>query len=163
MTETVKKPERNLAEVIRSRREVGGEMFDLSAQAQRLSAGIRVAEKWVDDTVKHAAPYEMTSQAEMIRDQLEEELARVAYEMEVLRQRREYKDMGREEVPERVIDNALLSDTMLEAYCILSAAPEEIFIAGARDEGSTRTRYRLMGALLAAQGAANAEMERAEG
>ncbi len=159
MTDTTTRPERrlerNLAEVIRHRR-AGGEMFDLTAQAQRLTQSIRVVEKWMAATDEDIVPPEMASEAEKLHDQLEEELSRVAYEMETLRRRHEYK-----EVPEEVIDNALLSDTLLEAYCILSAAPAEVFGVG-ETEGRSRMRYKIMGALLAAQDAANAEVERLE-
>ena len=159
---TATKParERSIAEIIRHSRRPEGEMADLSKQAQRLYRSIGVAEQWIEATMKDVAP-EMCSQAEMIHDQLEEELARVVYQMEDLARRREYKEMDREEVPEGVISNALLSDTLLEAYTVLSSAPEEVFGIG-ESEASARTRYKLMGALLTTQDAADAEPKRVE-
>jgi hypothetical protein len=115
----------------------------------------------MDATVRGAAAPEMVTRAEMIHDELQEELARVVYEIEALARRREYTEMGLSDVPERVIDSSLLSDVLLEAYYVLSAAPEEV-IGSAGSEGSARTGYKLLGALLVAQDAANAEMKGAE-
>jgi hypothetical protein len=145
-----------IAEVIRYSRQPEGEMFDLSAQAQRLSRSIAAAEKWMDATMDATTPPEMTARAEMIHDQIEEELARVVFELEDLRRRREHEGLEQGGVSEGVVSGALLSDTLIEAYCLLAQAPKEMFGVGEL-EASERTRYRLMGAaLLAAQDAANA-------
>ena len=134
-------------------------MAELSAQAQRLGRALDVAEKWIDAA---GTSTEMWHQAEYTHDKLEGELTRVIWELEVLNRGREYKDMGREELPKGVISNALLSDTLVEVYCALKVAPEEIFGVGEREAGP-RSRYAMMGVLLAAQDAAKAEMERLEG
>jgi hypothetical protein len=148
----------NIAEAVRHSHGPTGDMAELSAQAQRLGRALDVAEKWIDAA---GTSTEMWHQAEYTRDKLEEDLTRVIWQMEVLNRGREYKDMGREEFPESVISNALLSDTLIEVYCALRVAPEEIFGVGEREAGR-RSRYAMMGALLAAQEAANAEVERAE-
>jgi hypothetical protein len=51
--------EERIAEVIRYSRQPEGEMFDLSAQAQRLSRSIAAAEKWMDATMDATTPPEM--------------------------------------------------------------------------------------------------------
>jgi hypothetical protein len=63
------------------------------------------------------------------------------------------------EVPDGVARAAVLSDSLLAAYCALRDAPEEAFSV----EAPERERYAIMGALMAAQEAANAEMHRAVG
>lgn len=146
------------AEVIRRSRRPKGEMADLSAQAQRLHRSLAVAEEGMASNLRGAAAPEMATRAEMIHDELQEELARVGYEMENLARRREYKEMDRD-VPECVISGSLLSDTLLEAYCVLATALEAVISSGG-SEACARARYKLLGALLVAQDAANAEMER---
>jgi hypothetical protein len=148
----------NIAESVRHSHGPTGDMAELSAQAQRLSRALDVAEKWIDAA---GTSTEMWHQAEYTRDKLEEELARVIWQMEVLNRRSEHKHRGHADVPEAVISSALLSDTLLEVYCALRVAPEDIFGVGEREAGR-RSRYAMMGALLAAQDAANAEMKRAE-
>jgi len=160
VTETTTK--RSIAETIRYSRRPEGEMADLSAQAGRLKRSLDVASKWIDATMEGNVATELTAHAETTHDQLEEELSRVVYQMEELARQSECKGLGHEDVPEGVIDSALLSDTLLEAYCVLAAAPENIFGVGGA-EASARTRYKLMGALLVAQDAANAEVARGEG
>ena len=54
---------------------------------------------------------------------------------------------------------AVLSDSLLSAYCALRDTPEEAFSV----EAPERERYALMGAVMVAQDAANAEMERCVG
>ncbi len=51
--------------------------------------------------------------------------------------------------------------TLIEVYCALRVAPEEIFGVGEREAGR-RSRYAMMSTLLAAQEAANVEVERPE-
>ena len=60
---------------------------------------------------------------------------------------------------DRTAQASVLSDSLLSAYCALRDAPEEAFSV----EAPERDRYALMGALMAAMDAANAEMERCVG
>jgi hypothetical protein len=53
--------------------------------------------------------------------------------------------------------SAVLSDLLLDAYCLLRDVPEEAF------GGESRERYAIMGALWTAQEVANAERRRAAG
>jgi hypothetical protein len=64
------------------------------------------------------------------------------------------------EVSEDVIRSGLLSDALRETYCALSSAPLEVFSI-LESETTPRTSYMLIGALLAAQDAAEREIERA--
>ena len=54
-----------------------------------------------------------------------------------------------EEGEARELRESLISDALLDAYCTLAAAPLEFFGMGDR-VAEERTRYSLMGALLAA-------------
>lgn len=119
------------------------EAMKLPEQAQRLDRALRVAEKWMDDAREESS--EMWAQAQYTRDKLEEELARVCFEMRVEDCERDY---GEGYVNKARSDE--LSNALLEAFCALSAAPSGLF----RD-GSRRVRYGLMGALMVAMDATN--------
>jgi len=147
----------NLAEKIREDRQPEGEMFTLSAEARRLRSSLSVAEKWLEVATEQDETGYLTSKAEYTRDQLEEELSRAAFRMEVLRRQKELHHARPVEDPDGTARAAVLSDSLLSAYCALRDAPEEAFSA----EAPERDRYATMGALMAAQDAANAEMERA--
>jgi hypothetical protein len=56
------------------------EMEDLTEQARRLERGLAVAEEWMEAAGESP---EMGSRTLYTREQIEEELARVAFEMEV--------------------------------------------------------------------------------
>jgi hypothetical protein len=121
------------------------EAMKLPEQARRLDAAVKVAEKWLEQS--KGSP-EMWAQAEYTRDRLEEELSRVCFKMEVEDRERDLGEAG--------VSHAL-SDTLLNAYCTLRDAPADLI-----GDGSPRERYALMGALLVAQDAANAEAEQAK-
>ena len=149
----------NIAARIRHAKGPETPMADLSAQALRLNRSIAVLEKWTRAAVEDSAG-ELTVLAETMLDQLHEELSRVVFAMDLEARRRDYRDMGSEGL-EEVARYALLSDTLLQSYCVLASAPEKIFGVG-ETEASPRTRYAMMGALLAAQDAADAELKQAE-
>ncbi len=164
MQETITRP-KSIAEIIRDSRGPSGEMADLAGKASRLFASIKVADKWMQAAMNEG-PTEMTAQAERIYDELEEELARVVWQAEVLEElAREKAANERHPEGEKVKDveavsrNAALANTLLEAYCVLSSVPEEYLGIGG-SEASARTRYKLMGALLTAGEAANDEIAR---
>ena len=159
MTETTTRPAESIVARIRHAKEPGGSMSDLSAQARRLHSSISVLQKWMEAAMEDRSA-ELATLAETTHDQIEEELARMVLEMELERRKRDYRDAGRD-VPEEVVRQALLSDTLLACYCVLASAPESIF-GIAEGESNHVKRYSMMGALLVAQDAADAEMERAE-
>ena len=159
MTETTTRPAEGIAARIRdAAEEPRSRMSDLSAQARRLRSSIAVLEKWTAAAMEDRGT-ELIALAESTHDALEEELARVAYQMEFERRKREYRDAGRD-VPEGVVGSALLSDLLLAAYCVLVSAPESIFGIAEGDYSNDMKRYPMMGALLVAQEAAEAAMER---
>jgi hypothetical protein len=123
------------------------EAMKLPEQARRLDAALKVAVKWQE--ASKGSP-EMWAQAEYTRDKLEEELSRVCFEMEVESQERhlgEGSEAG---------SSAALSDSLLEAYCILRDVPADLIA-----DGSPRARYALMGALMAAMDASSASEAKA--
>jgi hypothetical protein len=65
-------------------------------------------------------------------------------------------------VLEEVTRYALLSDTLLAAYCVLASASEDIFGIGEDDYSNEMKHFSMMGALLVAQETAEGEMGRAE-
>jgi hypothetical protein len=150
----------NIADLINQARRPEGEMADLSAKAQRLRKALEIAEKWIDDA---DGDTEMWNRATIARDQLAEELARTAFEMDVLYNKRlivagRESRSGRTGTPlEPTSDEDLyresrdstLSDVLLDAYTTLDAAPLEVFGVGDR-AAEERTRYVMMGALMAA-------------
>jgi hypothetical protein len=148
---------KNLAQHVRHSRGPTGDVAELSAQAQRLGRALDVAEKWIDAAGQST---EMWHQAEYTRDQLEEELSRVIWEMDVAYDLSEYQRANRirgqepdEDGPAKVRAGHL-SNTLLDIYCALRVAPEDIFGVGEREAGR-RSRYAMMGALLAAMDAAS--------
>ena len=137
-----------MVERTRETRRPEGEMFVLSGEVARLRRALAVAQSWVYAAWEGEAE-ELCDVAEHTRDRLEEELARAAHRMEVDRRRRE---MG-EEVGDREAAAGTLSDALLAAYCVLRDVPEDAF----GTEMPEREHYALMGALMVAQDAANAE------
>jgi hypothetical protein len=153
----------NIADKIREDHQPEGEMFDLAAEARRLRSSLKVANAWLDVAWEEDQTGHLAHLAELTRDQIEEQLSRTAYQMELLRHRREWGEAGREAGEagreageEGAAEAAMLSDALLTVYCILRKVPDEAFPG----EIPQRQRYAHMGALLVAQEAANAEMER---
>jgi hypothetical protein len=151
MTETIPSAE-NIAAAVRHSSGPTGDMAELSAQAQRLRKALEVAQAWERAA---GSSSEMFAHATYTADKLEEELSRVIFEMEVLDRRRldeqlkeEHPDFEKPTEQERRV--GVISDTLLAAYCTLSVAPLEVFGVGER-VAEERTRYEMMGALLAAQ------------
>jgi hypothetical protein len=163
MTET---KERSIAEMIREAERPRGEFFDLAEQAARLGRSVQVAEKWIEAAAKIDMQGAMCERAETIHDELEEELSRVVWEMQASTASRregffndERPDERRVEDPEAVGRAAALSESLVEAYNILAGIPQEhLGLCG--NEASERTRYKLMGALLEAREAADAELKK---
>jgi DnaJ-domain-containing protein 1 len=151
--------EKNLAEKIREDRRPEGEMFALSGEARRLRGSLAVAEKWAEVARDSDEPGHLAATAEYTRDQLEEELSRIAFRMEVLRRRRELREARDVEDLDGTARASVLSDALLRVYCVLRDVPDGAF----GGETPERSRYAHMGALMAAMNAANAEMERAVG
>lgn len=163
MTEA--RPEQSIAEVIRDAREPRGEMADLSAKAQRLSRSVDVVEKWLEASMEGRGSLELCSLAEKTRDQLEEELSRVVYQMEVVERKRLHSAPARAHIDEEDLPDdeefraGVLSDQLLAAYVVLREAPEELF--GVTEGGAnSRTCYAIMGALLVAMDALTEEERR---
>jgi len=137
---------KNIAEKIREDRRPEGEMFTLSGEARRLRNSPAVAEKWLavaedDDQAGH-----LTCTAEYTRDQLEEELSRTAFRMEVLERGREMRDAPPVEDPDGTARASVLSDALLTVDCVLRDVPNGAF----GGETPERSRYAHMGALMAA-------------
>jgi hypothetical protein len=149
----------NIAEAIREDRPLEGEMFDLAGEARRLRSSLAVAQKWLEVATDEDESGLMTAKAEYTRDKLEEELSRTAFRMEVLRKGRVLREARPAEDPDGTARAAVLSDSLLAAYCALRDAPEEAFTV----EAPERERYAIMGAMMEAMDAANAEMHRAAG
>jgi len=146
----------NIADKIREDRRPEGEMFVLSGEARRLRSSLAVAEKWIEVAQGSDETGHLELTAEYTRDQLEEELSRTAFQMEVLRTRREWRGARGVENLDEAARASMLSDALLTVYCVLRDVPDEAF----GGEVPERARYAHMGALMAAQEAANAEMER---
>ena len=146
----------NIAEKIREDRKPEGEAFTLSAEATRLHRSLTVLDKWLDVAFRSDEGGPLYHKAQAMYDRVEEELSRTAYRMEVLKRRREWSAAGREAGDEGAVDAATLSDALLRVYCILRDVPAEAF----GGEGEERDKYAHMGAVMVAQEAANAEMER---
>ena len=149
----------NMAQKIREDRRPEGELVELFGEAKRLRNSLNVAEKWIEVARKSDEAGYLLSTAESTRDQLEEELSRTALRMDILRRRRELGEARSYEDLDGAARAYTLSDALLTAYCIMRDVPAEAFNA----DGPDRERYALMGALLAAQEAASAEMERCVG
>jgi hypothetical protein len=103
----------------------------------------------------------MFHQAEYTRDNIEEELSRVCFEMAVENEARREKaasSAAREYTEEElraVARPAALAETLLMTYCTLRDFESSLF-----GDGSPIARYEVMGALMVAMDAANAETER---
>jgi hypothetical protein len=142
----------NIAQEVREEHPVPDREFSrLHAQAQRLRRSLAVTDKWIEAAFTGETS-ELLNKAEYMRDKLDEELAKVAFEMELLARRREYREHGiaDEDASDEALRSDVLSGALLEAYSILRDAPDEHF--GYGDAGPARTRYGLMGALMEAQG-----------
>lgn len=149
-------------EAIRDAQRPKGEKFDLAGKASRLKRSIEVAEKWIEAAMTSEAPSEMVARAETLHDEHEEELSRVVWAMEVNEERKREEDINERRPEEERVKDARavarvcsLSNSLMEAYYTLSQAPQKVFGADAE-----RRRYRLMGALLAANDASDAELKR---
>jgi hypothetical protein len=150
----------NIADIINQAHAPKGEMADLRNKAQRLRKALQVAEKWVDVS---GSDTEMFGRAQIAHDQLEEELSRTVFAMDVADKKRliahgrSNREARGEEVPaidlEREARASTLSDVLLDAYTTLSCAPLEVFGVGDRVAEET-TRYVMMGALMVAIDAA---------
>jgi hypothetical protein len=149
----------NIADAIREDRQPEGEMFDLAGEVRRLRSSLAVAEKWLEVARDSDEPGLLATKAEYTRDQLEEELSKTIFRMEVLRRQKELRHAHPVEDPDGTARAAVLSDSLLSAYCALRDAPEEAFCV----EAPERERYAIMGALMGAMDLANAEMERCLG
>jgi hypothetical protein len=129
----------------------------LPEAAQRLDRALKVAVKWMD--VAREDTSEMFHQAEYTRDKIEEELSRVCFEMAVESEAsRERAASSRDYTDEdlwAIARPAALSETLLRTYCTLRELDSDLF-----GDGSPRARCEVMGALMVALYAANAEMER---
>jgi hypothetical protein len=134
-------------------------MMDLAGEARRLRRSLAVAEKWVGAAWEGDEAGYVTSEAEYTRDQLEEELSRTAYRMHVLDRRSQMREARDVEDLDGAARASALSDALLRVYCVLRDVPDEAF----GGELPERERYAHMGALMVAQEATNAEMERAVG
>jgi hypothetical protein len=150
----------NIAEKIREDRQPEGGIIALSCEAKRLRSSLAVAQKWIEAAREDETGH-LALTAEYTRDQLEEELSRIAFRMEVLRSQREWREVRGVENIDEAAHAGALSDALLTAYCILRDVPDEAFGRDSSEAG--RERYAHMGALMAAQDAANAEMERFSG
>jgi hypothetical protein len=160
MTERMN-PAESIAAAVRSGSSAGtrleGYGLELHEQARRLRASLDIVGKWMDAALQDDSG-ELFQMARNTYDKLEEELAAVAFQMEV-EARVKLEVSFREPHPspetlESVWRAAVLSDTLMEAYCIVREADEGYF--------EEKVRYRLMGALNAARAAADAEMKRLE-
>jgi hypothetical protein len=133
------------------------EAMRLPEQAQRLDRALKVAVKWME-VAREDAP-ELFHQAEYTRDKVEEELSRVCFEMAVKTEaRREREAASRDYTDEELWEiarSAALSETLLRTYCTLRELESDLF-----GDGSPRARYEVMGALMVALDAANAQTER---
>jgi len=134
--------EKNIAEKIRDDRRPEGEMFTLSGEAKRLRSSLAVAEKRIEAAYQGEETGHLTATAEYTRDQLEEELSRTAFRMEVLKRGREMRDAPPVEDPDGTARASMLSDALLTVYCVLRDVPNEAF----GGETPERERYAHMGA-----------------
>ena len=130
----------------------------LPEAAQRLDRALKVAVKWMD--VAREDTSEMFHQAEYTRDKIEEELSRVCFEMAVESEAsRERAASSRDYTDEdlwAIARPAALSETLFRTYCTLRELDSDLLFG----DGSPRARCEVMGALMVALDAANAEMER---
>ena len=146
----------NIADIITQAHAPTGEMADLSNQARRLGKALEVADKWVEVSTSDA---EMFGRAQIAHDQIEEELSRTVFAMDVLYQKRliahgrSNREARGEEVKDVDLDresrDGALSDMLLDAYNTLAVAPLEVFGVG-DCVAEERTRYLMMGALMVA-------------
>ncbi len=155
MTETIK-PEQSIAEIIREAQAPTGELAELHKQAARLRPALDVAQKWVQAATEST---EMFERAMTIEDELERELSRTIFEMQVVEDGRLFaagrRDRGLADDPRWSEEDrtAVISNTLIDVYTFVSQAPLEAFVNyGGDDEVAIdQARYKLMGALLAAQ------------
>ena len=131
-------------------------MFGLAAEARRLRGSLAVAQRWYETALEGDEAGYLTSQAEYTRDQIEEELSRTAFKMEVSMRRGQLGKVRPEEDPDKIAGASVLSDSLLRAYCALRDVPAEVLGVDASDQD----RYAIMGAMMAAMDTANAQMER---
>jgi hypothetical protein len=121
--------EENIAEMIREAKAPTGEMADLAGKAQRLGRALKVAQRWMDAALDDT---EMFGRAQIAHDQLEEELSRTVFTMDVVsgeriiaqgqRERGEASEASEEELRRMSREN-VVADELLAAYITLSHAP----------------------------------------
>jgi hypothetical protein len=150
----------NIADIINQAHAPTGEMAHLSNKARRLGKALEIAEKWVEVSGGDA---EMFGRATIAHDQLEEELSRTVFAMDVIYNKRlifhgrSNREARGEELEDLDLDresrDSTLSDVLLDAYTTLSVAPLDVFGVGDRT-AEERTRYLMMGALMVAIDAA---------
>jgi hypothetical protein len=134
---------RNIAEAIRDYIGPSGERFDLHMQARRLSASLDVVSKWIEAAdASGEEPGVLAPRAEYIRDQIEESLSRVSFEIDVYERRRVVERMAKERKEEPKLSEArmrggILSDALIDAFVIVS-------------DSNCPRRYAIMGALMVA-------------
>jgi len=92
----------NVANAIREDRQPEGEMFDLAGEARRLRSTLAVAQRWLEVAMEEDETGLMTAKAEYTRDQLEEELSKTVFRMEVSRRRRQLRDAPPVEDPDGI-------------------------------------------------------------
>lgn len=147
--------QKSIAKRIRENRRPTGGAFDLSGEAQRLTRSLRVVEKWLEATQGSGEPGELWFLAATTRDNIEEELARVAFQMDHTSRSSQIREHTPGEVLYDVSRLMVISDYLLEVYCMMRGLPDDEF-----GPEPARKRYGIMGALLAGMDDATAEMER---
>jgi hypothetical protein len=124
-------------------------------QIRRLSAALRVAEKWMETADEDTSV--LYNEAEFMRESIEEELSRVCFEGDVAHRQRTYKAMGGDEVRPYSLEETredAIADALVQAYNILRYAPEDLF-----PPAKPLARHELMGALMVALDACEAKAE----
>jgi hypothetical protein len=126
----------------------------LPEAAQRLDRALKVAVKWMD--VAREDTSEMFHQAEYTRDKIEEELSRVCFEMAVESEASRERAASSRDYTDEDLWAIARPETLFRTYCTLRELDSDLLFG----DGSPRARCEVMGALMVALDAANAEMER---
>jgi hypothetical protein len=128
-------------------------------QIRRLSAALKVAEKWMETADEDTSV--LYNEAECMRENIEEELSRVCFERDVAHRQRTFKAMGGDEVRPYSLEETredAICDALVQAYCILRDTPEDLF-----PPAKPLARHELMGALMVALDGHEAKAEAVEG
>ena len=146
----------NIAEQVRHEQELVESLVErgeLATQAWRLWTSLQVTEKWLESADAEDADT-LGSRAQYMRDEIEQEYARVRFEMELAERQRVFKQMKERrqddelELPSEAWMRAnILTDALIDAFVIVSQSDFE-------------RRYEVMGALLVAHEAADEECKR---